>query len=81
MKVDFKIANARIYLKSVFLFPALIAHIYKFLFESLTARNLVFVFERKASRPLVGHPALEAGTLGEKKTYLRSHRALIKSQR
>lgn len=79
MKVDFKIANARLYLKSVFLFPALIACIYKFLFETVTARNLVFVFERRAAKPLVGHLALEAGTLG-KKTHPCSHRALIKSQ-
>lgn len=66
MKVDFKIVNARIYLKFVFLFPALIALIYKFSLETVTARNLVFVFERKAARPLVGHPALEARTLGKK---------------
>lgn len=37
-----------IYLRSVFLLPALLACIYQLSFETTTARNLVFVFERKA---------------------------------
>lgn len=75
----FKTVKAGVYLRSVFLLPALIACVYKLSFETLTARNWVFVFERKAEKLMVGHPALEAGTLG-KTAYPCSHRALIKSQ-
>lgn len=75
----FKIVKVRIYLRSVFLLPALIECIYKLSLETVTARNLVFVFERKAEKLMVGHLALEAGTSG-KIAYPCSHRALIKSQ-
>lgn len=75
----FKTVKAGVYLRSVFLLPALIACVYKLSFETLTARNWVFVFERKAEKLMVGRPALEAGTLG-KTAYPCSHRALMKSQ-
>ena len=48
VKVVFKMLKGRIYLRSIFLLPALLVCIYKLSFETTRARNLMFVFERKA---------------------------------
>lgn len=67
-KVIFKILKRRMYLRSVFLLPALLACICKLSFETTTPQNLIFLFERKMERPLVDHPTLEAGTFGKNPT-------------